>query len=70
MSITNRKLGKRFTVKCSLRKFVQWKSRASGDYVMALEPCTSWLDGELRYSVLKPGKSVTHTVALKIEDLK
>ena len=70
MSITNRKLGKRFTVKSSLKKFVQWKSRASGDFVMALEPCTSWLDGELRYSVLKPGKAAVNTVVLKIEDLK
>ena len=69
MSITNGKLGKRFTVKSSLKRFVQWKSRASGDYVMALEPCTSWLDGHLKFSVLKPGKAVTHTVVLKVEDL-
>ena len=69
MSITNKKLGKRFTVKSSLKKFVQWKSRASGDYVMALEPCTSWLDGYLRYPELKSGKSVTNTVVLKVEDL-
>jgi len=69
MSLTNRKLGKRFTVKSSLKKFVQWKSRASGDYVMALEPCTSWLDGHLKYPVIKPGKAVTHTVVLRVEDI-
>ena len=69
MSLTNRKLGKRFTVKSSLKRFVQWKSRASGDFVMAFEPCTCWLDGYLKYQVLKPGKSVTNTVVLKIEDL-
>ena len=69
MSLVNPGLGKRFTVKCSLRKFVEWKSRASGDYVIGLEPCTSWLDGELRYSVLKPGKSVTHTLILKTENI-
>ena len=69
MSITNRKFGKRFTVKCSLKKFVQWKSRASGDYVMALEPCTCWLDDKMTYSVLKPGKSVVHTVVLKVENV-
>ena len=67
MTIENKTLGKRFTVASSLRKFVQWKSRASGDYVVGLEPCTSWLDGELKYSVLKPGKSVRHTVVLKVE---
>ena len=69
MSLTNRKLGKRFTVKSSLKKFVQWKSRASGDFVMAFEPCTCWLDGYLKYQTLKPGKSVTNTVVLKVEDL-
>lgn len=69
MSLVNRRLGKRFTVKCSLRKFVEWKSRASGDYVIGLEPCTSWLDGELKYSVLKPGSSVTHTLVLKTENI-
>ena len=69
MSLTNRKLGKRFTVKSSLKKFVQWKSRASGDFVMAFEPCTCWLDGYLKYQVLKPGKSVTNTIVLKVEDL-
>ena len=68
MTIENKTLGKRFTVASSLRKFVQWKSRASGDYVIGLEPCTSWLDGELKYSVLKPGKSVRHTLILKAED--
>ena len=69
MSIENKALGKRFTVASSLRKFVQWKSRASGDFVIGLEPCTCWLDGELRYSVLKPGKSVSHTLVLKAENI-
>ena len=69
MSITNRKLGKRFTVKSSLKKFVQWKSRASGDYVMALEPCTCWLDDKFCYQVLKSGKSITNTLILRTEDL-
>ena len=69
MAVVNRRLGRKFTVKSSLRKFVQWKSRASGDYVIGLEPCTSWLDGELKYSVLKPGKSVTHTLVLKTENI-
>ena len=69
MSIENPKIGKRFTVTSSLRKFVQWKSRASGDFVVGLEPCTSWLDGELKYSVLKPGKSVKNTIVLKVEDI-
>ena len=69
MAIVNRRLGKKFTVKSSLKKFVEWKSRASGDYVIGLEPCTSWLDGELKYSILKPGQSVTHTLVLKTENV-
>jgi len=69
LSLVNRKLGKKFTVTSSFKKFVQWKSRASGDYVIGLEPCSSWLDGDFRYSVLKAGKSVTSTLVLKAENL-
>ena len=69
MSIENRALGKRFTVESDLKRFVQWKSRASGDYVIGIEPCTSWLDGELEYSTLKPGESVSHSLVLKAENI-
>ena len=69
VSLVNRRLGKKFTVKSSLKMFVQWKSRASGDYVIGIEPCTSWLDGHLKPSVLKAGKAVTHAVVLKAENL-
>ncbi|MBR2837155.1 MAG: aldose 1-epimerase family protein [Kiritimatiellae bacterium] len=70
MSIENAALGKRFTVESSLRRFVQWKSRASGDYVVGLEPCTSWLDDKLEYSTLRPGESVTHSLVLRAEDVR
>ncbi|MBP5543178.1 MAG: DUF4432 family protein [Kiritimatiellae bacterium] len=70
MSIENKALGKRFTVESDLRKFVQWKSRASGDYVIGLEPCTSWLDGEFAYSSIGPGKSVAHSLTLKVENTR
>lgn len=66
MAVENARLGKRFEVASSLKKFVQWKSRASGDYVIGLEPCTSWLDGELKYETLAPGADVVHTLTLKI----
>jgi hypothetical protein len=69
MSVVNRRLGRKFTVKSSLRKFVEWKSRVSGDYVLGLEPCTSWLDGKLRYSVLRQGRAVTHSLVLRVDDL-
>ena len=69
ISLVNKKLGMAFTVKSSLKKFVEWKSRASGDYVIGLEPCTCWLDDEMKMSVLRPGKSVTHTVTLAVADV-
>lgn len=69
MSIENAAVGKRFTVESSLRRFVQWKSRASGDYVVALEPCTSWLDDKLEYLTLKPGESTTNSLVLRVEDV-
>lgn len=69
LSIVNRKLGKKFTVKSSFKKFTQWKSRASGDYVIGLEPCSSWLDNHLKYLVLKPGAKATHKLVLKAENL-
>ncbi len=69
MAIENPRIGKRFAVQCSLRKFVQWKSRASGDYVIGLEPCTCWLDGEFKYETLKPGESATHRLVLRTEDI-
>ena len=69
VSLVNKKLGLAFTVRSSLKKFVEWKSRASGDYVIGLEPCTCWLDDEMKMSVLRPGKSVTHTVTLAVKDV-
>ena len=69
VSLVNKKLGLAFTVRRSLKKFVEWKSRASGDYVIGLEPCTCWLDDEMKMSVLRPGKSVTHTVTLAVKDV-
>lgn len=67
MSLENQAVGKRLTVASDLRRFVEWKSRASGDYVIGLEPCTSWLDGELRYETLKPGECVSHWLSIKVE---
>lgn len=69
MAVENPAFGKRVTVSSDLRKFVQWKSRASGDYVIGLEPCTSWLDGELKRSTLKPGEAVSHWLEISVEDM-
>lgn len=67
LMLENRKLGRRFTVKSSFKKFVEWKSRASGDYVIGLEPGSCWLDDYRKFNVLKPGKSVVNRLTLKCE---
>lgn len=67
-SLVNRKLGKRFTVRSNYRKYVEWKSRASGDYVVGLEPCSTWLD-DLKYSTLKPGAKTVNRLTLEVETL-
>lgn len=69
MAVENGALGKRVAVASDLHRFVQWKSRASGDYVIGLEPCTSWLDGELRRQTIKPGEAVSHWLEIRVEDV-
>ena len=56
ISLVNEKVGKRFTVSYSgdtLLHFVEWKSMASGDYALGLEPCTTELDGRFKYRTLE-----------------
>lgn len=50
----------------TLPKLVEWKSRASGDYVIGLEPCTCWLDGHYSPCVLQPGETVTNALAFEV----
>lgn len=69
MSLANRGLGKRITVSSNYKKFVEWKSRASGDYVIGLEPCSSWLDDELTYSNLRAGARTINKLTIKVENI-
>lgn len=58
VSLKNAALGKAFTLEWSkdtLPHFVEWKSMASGDYALGLEPCTTQLDGSFAYSRLEQG---------------
>lgn len=55
VALVNRKLGKTFSLSWSgdtLPHFVEWKSMASGDYALGLEPCTTLLDGKFAYKTL------------------
>ena len=69
MSLANPALGRKFTVKSSFKKFVEWKSRASGDYVIGIEPCSCWLDGDFKPSILKAGAKAVHKLSLKVENI-
>ena len=69
MSITSPNLGLQATVTSSLKDFVEWKSRASGDYVVGLEPCTSHLDDYLAYRTIGAQKEETHTLEIRFKQI-
>lgn len=59
VTLCNRRLGRKFTLAWSgetLPNFVEWKSMASGDYALGLEPSTTELDGRFAYRSLKRGE--------------
>ena len=61
ITLVNEKIGKRFTVSYSgdtLPHFVEWKSMASGDYALGLEPCTTELDNRFAYKTIEVGEEI------------
>ena len=69
VSLVNNKIGKKFTVSyCgeTLPDFLEWKSMASGDYALGLEPCTTKLDDNFKYSKIKSGEKIRFFVELKV----
>ena len=59
VTLCNPKLGRKFTLAWSgdtLPHFVEWKSMASCDYALGLEPCTTELDDRFHYSKLPAGE--------------
>lgn len=70
--VTNEKLGKEMTLDYSqetLPYFIEWKSMASGDYALGLEPSNTMLDGDFKYKTLLKGESVAFDVKLTVKDL-
>ncbi|MBP5308047.1 MAG: DUF4432 family protein [Clostridia bacterium] len=68
----NKKLGKKFTMKFSgetLPHFVEWKSMASGDYALGLEPCTTELDGFFGYKKIKSGEKINFSIEISIRNV-
>ncbi len=71
ISLVNEKLNKKFTVKWSketLPKFIEWKSMASGDYALGLEPTTTWLDADFEYIELGAKEKKQFEIELEITD--
>ena len=69
ISLENPKNKKCFTLTYSgetLPEFVEWKSMASGDYALGLEPSTTKLDDAFAYRVLRSGESVRFSLNLSV----
>ncbi len=69
VTVTNEKLGKRFTLNYSqetLPCFVQWCSSASGDYALGLEPSTTFLDEKFGMRKLAAGQSKTFCLRFSV----
>jgi hypothetical protein len=69
IALVNEKIGKKFTVSYSgdtLPHFVEWKSMASGDYALGLEPCTTELDDRFAYKTIEVGEEIKFFVKILI----
>lgn len=69
ITLVNEKNGKEFTVSYSgdtLPHFVEWKSMASGDYALGLEPCTTELDNRFAYKTIEVGEEIKFFVKILI----
>lgn len=65
----NPKLNRKFTLKfCDgLDKFILWKSMASGDYALGLEPSTTELDANFAYKRIAAGESKSFSLTFTVE---
>jgi hypothetical protein len=69
ISLVNERIGKKFTVTYSndtLPSFVEWKSMASGDYALGLEPATTELDDRFTYKIIKPNEKIRFNVNISV----
>lgn len=69
VSLVNKALGKTFSLAWSgdtLPHFVEWKSMASGDYALGLEPCTTELDDRFAYKTIGAGERVAFRIKIDV----
>ena len=72
VAYVNEKIGKQFSLEYSgdtLPCFVEWKSMASGDYALGLEPATTELDDNFKYNSLPAGESVRFSLKLSVNKI-
>ena len=70
-TLVNETLGKTFTLSYSgdtLPHFVEWKSMASGDYALGLEPATTMLDDQFEYAIINANEKVSFALKITIKD--
>ena len=71
ITYVNEKLNKELTLSYTMDTlpcFTLWKSMASGDYALGLEPCTSELDDNFERKIVKAGESVKFELSLCINE--
>lgn len=71
ITYVNEKLNKGLTLSYTMDTlpcFTLWKSMASGDYALGLEPCTSELDDNFERKIVKAGESVKFELSLCINE--
>lgn len=69
VALVNPKIGKRLSVSYSqdtLPYFVEWKSMASGDYALGLEPTTTELGNKFTYRTVRAGERVDFKVSITV----
>ena len=69
ISLENSKNKKKFTLSYSadtLPDFVEWKSMASGDYALGLEPCTTKLDNYFEYKTIAPEEKINFSLKISV----
>ena len=65
----NEKLGLKFSLDYSddtLPYMVQWINNASGEYVLGLEPCSTYLDERFEYNTLKAGQVIDFCIQMTV----
>ena len=72
VAYVNNNIARKLTITYPLDKlpcFTVWKSMASGDYALGLEPCTSELDSGFCRKQIKAKESITFDLKITVEDL-